>query len=53
MLKLADGARVLRLTEPTSGISLEKRLAPRQSLAQAEKWKNTFHSFLERETGAA
>ena len=54
MLKLADGARVLRLTEPTSGISLEKRLDPRESIAQqTEKWKNTFHSLLERETGAA
>jgi hypothetical protein len=52
-LKLADGARILRLSEPISGISLEKRLDAKTSIAQqAEHWKSAFFSLLERESGA-
>ena len=52
MLKLADGARILRLTEPISGLALEKRLDPSQPVAQqTDHWKRAFHTFLQRETG--
>ena len=54
LLKLADGARVLRLSEPESGLCLEKRLDPRQSIAcQKERWMQVFRAMLERELGAA
>ena len=33
LLKLADGARILRFSEPESGLCLEKRLDPAQSVA--------------------
>ena len=40
LLKLADNARVLRLSEPQSGLCLEKRLDPDQSVArQEQRWK--------------
>ena len=53
LLKLADGGRVLRLSEPQSGLSLEKRLEPRESVArQKERWKQVFLTVLERELGA-
>lgn len=43
LLKLADGARVLRSNEPASGLCLEKRLDPRQSVArQKERWMHVF-----------
>ena len=52
LLKLADGARVLRLSEPKSGLCLEKRLDPDASVAwQKERWKQVFLLVLERELG--
>ena len=54
MLKIADGGRVLRFSEPISGLCLEKRLGPQAPVAQqTDRWKHTFISLLERETGAA
>ena len=54
LLKLADGARVLRLSEPKSGLCLEKRLDPKQSVArQKERWQQVFKAMLERELGTA
>ena len=53
LLKLADGARVLRFSETGSGLCLEKRLDPSQSVArQKERWKEVFAAMLERELGA-
>jgi hypothetical protein len=53
LLKLADGGRVLRFYEPASGLCLEKRLEPDQSVAQQKKrWEKVFSSMLERELGA-
>ena len=52
LLKLTDGARVLRFSEPKSGLCLEKRLDPRQSVArQKERWQQVFKVLLEREAG--
>lgn len=54
LLKLADGARVLRLSDPKSGLCLEKRLDPAQSVArQKERWTQVFTTVLERELAAA
>ncbi len=54
LLKLADGARVLRLSEPASGLCLEKRLDPQESVArQKERWKRAFLAMLDRELGTA
>ena len=54
LLRLADDARVLRLSEPKSGLCLEKRLDPNQSVArQKQRWKEVFAAMLERELGAA
>jgi len=54
LLKLADGARILQFSEQSSGLSLEKRLDPRQSVArQKQRWKEVFATMLERELGAA
>lgn len=53
LLKLADGARILRLSEPQSGLCLEKRLDPTQSVArQKDRWTQAFVAMLERELGA-
>ena len=53
LLKLADGARILRLSDPESGLCLEKRLDPTQSVArQKERWAQVFVAMLERELGA-
>jgi hypothetical protein len=52
LLKLTDGARILRFHEPASGLCLEKRLEPAQSLVgQKEHWKQVFTRMLERELG--
>ncbi len=49
LLKLADGACVLRFSEPKSGLCLEKRLDTQEPVArQKERWKNVFVSMLER-----
>ena len=53
LLKLADGARILRLSDPESGLCLEKRLDPTQSVArQKQRWVHAFTTMLERELGA-
>ncbi len=52
MLKLADGGRVLRFYEPSSGLCLEKRLLPDEPVArQKERWERVFVNMLERELG--
>jgi hypothetical protein len=52
LLKLADGGRVLRFCEPSSGLCLEKRLDPGKSVAQQKKrWEKVFCIMLERELG--
>ena len=54
LLKLADGARILRLSDPQSGLCLEKRLDPAQSVVrQRERWARVFAAMLERELGVA
>ena len=54
LLKLADNARVLRLSEPQSGLCLEKRFDPDQSVArQKQRWMQAFRAMLEREFDAA
>ena len=54
LLKLTDGARVLRLSEPESGLCLEKRLDPKQSVSrQKERWREVFSAMLERELGTS
>ena len=54
LLKLKDGARILRLSDPESGLCLEKRLDPTQSVArQKERWVQPFTAMRERELGAA
>jgi hypothetical protein len=53
LLKLTDGGRVLRFCEPSSGLCLEKRLQPEESVArQKERWERVFVNMLERELGA-
>jgi hypothetical protein len=50
LIKLADGQRLLRLEDATSGLSLEKRLDPVASVAsQKTRWLRAFESMLERE----
>lgn len=54
LLKLTDNVRVLRLSEPQSGLCLEKRLEPNESVVrQKQHWKQVFSAMLERELGAA
>ena len=38
LLKLADGARLLRLSEATSGLSLEKKLDASEPVARQKDW---------------
>ena len=53
LLKLADGARILRLSEPGSGLCLEKRLDPDESVVrQKQRWKQVFLLVLKRELGS-
>ena len=53
MLKLADGARILRFTEPASGLSLEKRVDPQKPvLSQQQRWKQVFEAMIEQELGS-
>jgi len=53
LLKLVDGGRVLRFYEPASGLCLEKRVQPDESVArQKERWERVFVNMLERELGA-
>ena len=43
LVKLADGARLLRFTEPKSGLTLERKLDPRRSVtAQKQQLARVF-----------
>lgn len=54
MLKLADGARIMRFSEPTSGLCLEKRLNEQQPVFEQQRhWRQVFETMIERELGAA
>lgn len=54
MLKLTDGGRILRFSEPSSGLCLEKRLRPNEPVVQQKKrWERVFLDMLERELGVA
>ncbi len=49
LIKLADGGRLLRLTEPQSGLALEKKLAPADAVVrQKEKLLRAFEAALAR-----
>ena len=37
LIKLGSGERILRLTEPQSGLSLEKKLAPTDAVVRQKK----------------
>ena len=53
LLKLADGGRILRFCEPESGLCLEKRLQPEESVVrQKERWERAFLHMIQRELGA-
>ncbi len=54
LLKLADGGRVLRFYEPSSGLCLEKRLQPNEPVVrQKQRWERVFAEMLDRESGVA
>jgi hypothetical protein len=54
LLKLADGGRILRFYEPSSGLCLEKRLQRDEPVArQKQRWQRVFVEMLERELGVA
>ena len=54
LLKLSTGGRIIRFSEPRSGLCLEKRLDPKDSVArQKEHWKQAFVAMLERESQPA
>lgn len=47
LVKLVNGERLLRLTEPQSGLSLEKKLAPTDAVVrQKEKLLRAFEAAL-------
>ena len=47
LIKLVSGERILRLTEPQSGLSLEKKLAPADAVArQRENLLRAFEAAL-------
>jgi hypothetical protein len=49
LIKLVSGERLLRLTEPVSGLSLEKKLDPHKPVAsQKEKLLGVFDAALAR-----
>jgi hypothetical protein len=49
LIKLFSGERILRLTEPQSGLSLEKKLSPADAVArQKERLLGVFEAVLER-----
>lgn len=50
LLKLADGARLLRVTDPASATAIERRLDPRQPVVrQKEAVARALCAVLERE----
>jgi len=54
LIKLAGGGRILRLTEPRSGLALEKKLAPTDAvIRQKEKLLQAFEAALARTNLAA
>jgi hypothetical protein len=54
LLKLADGGRILRFCELSSGLCLEKRLQPDEPVArQKQRWERVFAEMLDRELGVA
>lgn len=54
LLKLTDGGRILRLSEPRSGLCLEKRLDPQDSLLrQKQRWLHVFTAMIDRELDPA
>jgi hypothetical protein len=49
LIKLVNGERILRLTEPQSGLTLEKKLAPADTVVrQKEKLLRVFEAALAR-----
>ena len=49
LVKLADGGRLLRLTEPSTGLSLERKIDPKQPvLRQKRQLLNLFEAALAR-----
>jgi len=49
LIKLVGGERILRLAEPVSGLSLEKKLAPAEAVVrQKEKLLQVFEAALVR-----
>jgi hypothetical protein len=47
LVKLLNGGRILRLTEPQSGLTLEKKLAPTDAVVrQKEKLLRAFEAAL-------
>jgi hypothetical protein len=49
LIKLLNGERILRLTEPQSGLALEKKLAPSDAVVrQKEKLLSAFQAALAR-----
>ena len=49
LVKLLNGGRLLRLTEPQSGLTLEKKLAPTDAVVpQKEKLLRAFEAALAR-----
>ena len=49
LIKLVGGERLLRLTEPASGLSLERKLDPKQAVAcQKERLLGVFEAALAR-----
>jgi hypothetical protein len=49
LIKLAGGERILRLTEPQSGLALEKKLAPADAVVrQKEQLLRAFEAALAR-----
>jgi hypothetical protein len=54
LIKLVGGDRLLRLSEPQSGLALEKKLDPRQSVVrQKERLLGVFEAVLARADLAA
>jgi hypothetical protein len=49
LIKFGSGERILRLTEPTSGLSLERKLAPADAVVrQKEQLLRAFEAALAR-----
>lgn len=54
MIRLADGSRLLRLSEPNSGLSLERRLNEARPVARQKEWlMKEFIALLDHEAAAS